>query len=524
MFPSTQETTDIAEQLRKRQLLQDMAAQKQQPQSTPVPDTMQPQRGYDPTQAIESTAQQMGQFKPPDMTDYNKAAREYAAPIQAPRAGAIDPSTGKSQFPRNKLLTALVAPLMFKQILRNPKAGLEGLNVLTRKGYGAAEEKYAQDTEQLERNFKVQSSVLNENNKAFLDKLAGAKDSIEANKFLAEYKQKMKEWPLDLQLKAQDLADKQQAAKRADMPLVQNETFHVHTKGGDVTAQMRHNKDGTFDFIRPGEKDPVEGVLGYDKATEPRQLTNDEQVFKALSESWFEANPQWVKDHGKNLPGNVATSINSKVAESRQEYAAQQRMALLAERESKHRLDMEKALQGREFLQSRGKDLAQMDADRKPLITQLEALRASAEALKIGNTNGVAANMALIDQVMSGASKMSSRYNSKEIDRILGGAGKWNEFKAKFQQYAMGKSGVPKEVLDQMKELMEVTQNEIKRQIQINTKYRRQAEGVTDPTKFIETMGKYDRELNDYDEWNKAAQSPEDRLKALEAEQARRKK
>lgn len=525
MFPSTQETTDIAEQLRKRQLLQDMATQQQQPSSTPIPQSMKPPGQYDPAQGMQDAAKLISQYKPADMTDYTKAAKEYGAPLEIPRAGAIDPNTNKPMYPRNKLLTALVAPLMFKQILRNPKAGIEGLNVLTRKGYEAAEEKYTQDTENRQRNFKVQSDLLNQTNKTLLDNLAGAKDSMEANKYLAEYQQKIKEWPLDLQKKVQDLAIGQQTLEKAKTPIVQDKPVTVITKDGEVTAQMRHNQDGTFDFIRPGEKDPIQGVLDYHDQITPHQLTNDEQVYKALSEDWFRNNPDWVKEHGKNLPGPIAAQFNTKVAESRYEYQAQQKLAQIALQKSNREAEIAKAGIQHDYLQTKNRDANQLISDRKPLITQIEALRGTQAAASISDKNGVAANIAIIDQIMSGASKMSSRYNTKEFDRILGGAGKWEEFKSKVQAWTRGGPGVSKEVLKQVQELVGITQNELKRQFDINNKYARMLEGAKNEEQVSDVMNKYANELGDFDNWNKGIeQSPEDRLKALQAEKDRRQK
>ena len=251
-------TFDINEMLRKAKLAYDLQQQQDQPQVAGSPLATQGQ--YQPPQQSQSqyTPQMM---TPPQMPSipstvpFESAATAYQNIGQAPRA---------QDFPRNKLLTALVAPLEFKNLLRNPRQTMENIDLLTRKGYGSAQQKYEQDAAQAKQNFGIQKEVLDQRLKVLTDDLRASRETADTHMAIGKYNQWVQNLPAEQQYEAAKLAEMQARVKEAGAPVLSRSPEMVVYKKPDGTVvttegfiQAYKDPNKMPEFILPGEDKPI---------------------------------------------------------------------------------------------------------------------------------------------------------------------------------------------------------------------------------------------------------------------------
>lgn len=523
---------DLAELLRRKQLGQSMPNVTQtQPQTQPpvqpqTPVKPLPQTEVQPPQqaataqppvAQQPTPAQQPAYDPTklqaNMDDITQLRKQMQSLDTAGLAAAgkkledVPAFPTRDQFHKNKLLSILMAPTTAMQYISDPKGAMRTYNYGTRPGLAQAEEDWKRDYDQRQRVFEAKSKVISEQARIFNEQLSGAEHGVNAQIAVDNFKHATSQWPVEDQIRVNQLAISNFNAKNLGSPQVEKEPFQVHTPdGASFVAQMRTHPDGTVDFIRPGEKEPIPSKgLMYERLPANRVLTNDEKVWNQLYEEWRRdpKNAEYAQKYPGSVPGKVALEFNEKVAQSKENVKYQNAVLLLQKREAARVAEESRKFTHQEFMQAKNKRLNQFESERKGMIQQFEALRNTASTLNLTNKAGAASVMAIIDQVMTGASKTNSRFNSKEFDRIADSAGGWAAIRASVDKWLSGGPGVSPKVIEALKLLTQTTQKELQRQLQINGKYHGLAEGSAEQDDLTSIMRNYDREFLDMDNWEK---------------------
>lgn len=485
---------DLQEELRKKQLAMQL---QNAPTSSPIQSsTIAPEGGssrapwatqYKPDALnlqpdISNLEDLSKQARTQDLAPYKAAAAAYGAPLQIPRAG---------DYPRNKVLTALLAPLMFKQILRNPQAGIEGLNVLTRKGYSAAEQKYTQDITDRQRNYQVQTALVNQNNKILMDQLTASKNAISAKVAVNDANMRAQKFDPEMKLLWMNVAKAQREAELQNAPNIdfRNPMAVRHiVNGKEVTdnAYIQAFPGGKhFEYMLPNgqliEQSTVSGVSPIDSASLASDMRH--RLFSDAIEQ-YKITHEGHSPVGEDLK-KLATSVEDTLAEPQD-----RRMVAVANRENFNRI---------------AKDFDQKaNAIGKPIDLELGSIRSLNTALSKSDANGVAANMSVIEAVtaMAGGMRPISRYNKAEVDRILQASGGIEGIRTTIDHWlASGglASGVPQETLKQIKELADIMKKELMFQQKTIDKYRTEINkaGIkTDAASVADINERLDNELN----------------------------
>lgn len=531
---------DFLDQIRRQQLLQQLqnpdqvgptiqAAQGQVSPPPSLPQTLPQDQPQDQSQNLP----QVPSFDPQQLTNIQQNL-PFGQPQIPPTTPVEQAGTRYAQvagqnirpqdYPRSKLLTALVAPFMVKQFLRNPMQASENLNVLTRRGYGTAELEHARELEQVKADYAAKREV-------FKDQMSSATEGIKGNNEWVNLQMKKIEagvkLPLEVYNEAAKLRETEARTRqilagqlKTDEP---NDLTVTDEKGNVVhVTAFPHITEGRLSWTDASTGQQITGTISDPRRLSTANLTPVEQLFAAGIN-------EYPTTHGGKLPDfkaqqEILTAAQKANNQAQADNKLEQIAAATAAREAEQDVRNEN-VNVRTLMQD---NIRRLDSEVKPLSLQLSALTTTRTAAELGDKNGVAAIMAPIDQVMGGGSKSVARYNSKEFDRILGGAGKWEQFKANVRRYLPGgdlqKSGIPPAVLKQIKELNAVTEREIRRQQQVNDKYRKMVEGATSREDLIGLMGKYDAELGDAQGWRQDAAklTPQQQLDLINQEIQRR--
>lgn len=223
-------------------------SQTYQPQDQPTQPTSLPP--MDPRFAPKPIDLSTAQTTPPSSTGFEAAATNLQNVGQAPQ---------RWNYPRNKLLTALVAPLMLKQFIRNPQQASEALDFMTRKGYGRAEQEYAQKLGQAEQDYKIQNEVLNERLKIFGENMRVG----ETQMALGRYNEWVHQLPLEQQERALKVAADQAEAIKRNAPTYSKTLEAIRIRNADGTTSVREGYLKTFpdgrtpEYVIPGMKSTV---------------------------------------------------------------------------------------------------------------------------------------------------------------------------------------------------------------------------------------------------------------------------
>lgn len=285
---------DISDAIRKRNLLlgslPTITMQGQQQPTIPgqMP-TVAPDIGYDP-QTLKSNQQRLQQLITKDvpMDDYNKALQTYTHPPvkPLPTEKVTDPATGKlvDKYPRNKFLTGLGAVMDFKQIMRDPQKGLENLNILGRRGYGAAEQAYERTLAENERNYKAQSAAINQGYNILKDQASLANMGVNSQIGLGQYDAQMQLLPLQQRELALRVNAAQMEADEKNAPHPDYSKMWSVTPEGSkepVNAYLRGLPGGKHDFIEVGSNKVI------DKASSVSQVnTANMSIPEQLWDMW----------------------------------------------------------------------------------------------------------------------------------------------------------------------------------------------------------------------------------------------
>lgn len=221
-----------------------------QPQQAPTqPQPVQPLPPMDPKYAPKYLDPSSLPQLPPSQR-FEQAATALENVGQAPRP---------QDFKRNKLLTALVAPLMLKQYIRNPQAATEAMDFMTRKGYGRAEQEYAQRFGQAQQTYKIETDVLGKR----LDIFTKGIQAGDAQMAMGKYNQWVHTLPLEEQERVLKIAADQAEAVKRNAPTYSKTLEAIRIRKPDGSTEVREGYLKTFpdgrtpEYVIPG----IEGTI-----------------------------------------------------------------------------------------------------------------------------------------------------------------------------------------------------------------------------------------------------------------------
>jgi hypothetical protein len=375
---------------------------------------------------------------------------------------------------------AVTAPLMAKGFLANPRKTMENLDYLTRRGYGAAEQQYEQNLIQRERDFDIQSRVMNQNNKVFADSLSTARSRIEAEQAINNLNNSISSYPMQSQLLAAQIAEATQRAIREKSPVPQPTALSiVHYRDADGKLQSTNgypsiSPDGSVDWKGP-EGDTIHNVIGIDRLP-PESI----QPFAMAYQNRI---AQFAKDHPGETPN---PADQAKIIQQ----AMQDSKDVTLEAQEKRLNQQEQFMR---LTQAQNDQIAPIRSRQGPLNTQIAAIREALNTLKLAGNNTIADNMSVISGLKSALAGSGSRMANVELKYLKGG--RWKQLQGWLDQWSANPrqaGNIPQDLIQQIREYQQSMLDEAERIAKLNAEYIGRIRQTTDPQQIQPLMDAYE--------------------------------
>lgn len=486
-------------------------------------------KGYDPTADLQGVASDIRQTREaiPSVGPDSPMGRSAAA-LQSlgrrPTGYDVDPATGKPLYPVNKLEKVLLSPFMFKQMIHDPLGTREKMDVLTRKGYGAAEQQWYDTYEQRKRDFDLNTIATNQIMKSLTERLQADNSMAGISRTLWDVNKDIANMPLQSQSIATSMVAQQANTVREGAPKYNLEnvmtafTKEIGPDGKPVyhetIAYPKTFPDGRPpEWYEPGRNTPLKDPIITGKA-ESANIGGLNQLILDGERQFFVKNGRMPEGEEKTAIVQKAEKDYNQPSEERQIRLAQEHADIkaLQDEKNKYTVDMRKVKQ-------------MTDTQ----LVNLEGLQKTVDtALDPHNPNAVGAMMGVVEfaTTLSSPGQRMTRYQSKEIGDIVKAPGRLQAIGAAIKNWTDNGAPIPAQVLQDIRRLAAVQTHDFKVRRDIYAAADQAVSVAQTPYEVNYIRQLTNEELDDAFK-TEAGETPEQERARLKAEQdarARRKK
>ena len=432
-----------------------MAAQAQQ----------QVQKGFDTselTAAQEDVKKTIGSM--PDMEKLKQRGEAYSEFRPRPTGYETDPNTGKSMYPRNKLLTAFVAPLMLKEFIMDPKGTKEKLDFVTKKGLGEAEAKWDTQEAQAKRSFETTSAVTNQIMKTLSERLTADNTRVGIQKALFDVNKQIAGLPLEYQEQAARIAASQAAAVKDKAPHWDLSNLQTaYAKGADGKYYPTTVVPKTY----PDGRDPEWYELGKENTPLKDFIPGGKVDLATMDEKQrltLDRINQYVAKNGKYPIGDDMTTITQgvdkdtrKIVEEEQEQASIRAEGRAEARDVRAEGRAEQSQDRRDLIRYRlayDTDARREDDRINQQISKLGSLNKTLNQAQF-DKNDVAKVLAIGETAtaLTSPGTTLSRYQAHEVGDIRSAPGRMQAAGAALKSWLAGGPPIPPQTLSDIRRL-----------------------------------------------------------------------